>query len=26
VREGVLQRSVFKDGAVIDSVLYARVR
>jgi RimJ/RimL family protein N-acetyltransferase len=25
VREGVLRRSVFKDGAVIDSVLYARV-
>ena len=26
VREGVLQRSVFKDGEVIDSVLNARVR
>ncbi len=25
VREGVLRRSVFKDGEVIDSVLYARV-
>lgn len=25
VREGVLRRSVFKDGQVIDSVLYARV-
>ncbi len=26
VREGVLRRSVFKDGQLIDSVLYARVR
>ena len=26
VREGVLRRSVFKDGQVIDVVLYARVR
>lgn len=26
VREGVLQSSVFKDGEVVDSVLYARVR
>jgi ribosomal-protein-alanine N-acetyltransferase len=26
VREGVLRRSVFKDGRLIDSVLYARVR
>ncbi|MGH8664662.1 MAG: GNAT family N-acetyltransferase [Burkholderiales bacterium] len=25
-REGVLRRSVFKDGQVIDAVLYARVR
>jgi len=25
VREGVLRRSVFKDGRIIDSVLYARV-
>ncbi|MGQ0384514.1 MAG: GNAT family N-acetyltransferase [Gammaproteobacteria bacterium] len=25
-REGVLQRSVFKDGQLIDSVLYARVK
>ncbi len=25
VREGVLRQSVFKDGAIIDSVLYARV-
>jgi RimJ/RimL family protein N-acetyltransferase len=25
VREGVLRRSVFKDGALIDAVLYARV-
>lgn len=26
VREGVLRRSVFKDGQLLDSVLYARVR
>ena len=26
VREGVLRRSVFKDGQLIDAVLYARVR
>jgi ribosomal-protein-alanine N-acetyltransferase len=26
VREGVLRCSVFKDGQIIDSVLYARVR
>jgi len=26
VQEGVLRRSVFKDGQLIDSVLYARVR
>ncbi|HYH45703.1 MAG TPA: GNAT family protein [Thermoanaerobaculia bacterium] len=25
VREGVLRQSVFKDGEVIDSILYARV-
>lgn len=25
VREGVLRRSVYKDGEIIDSVLYARV-
>ncbi len=26
VREGVLRRSIFKDGQIIDAVLYARVR
>ena len=26
VREGVLRRSVYKDGQLIDSVMYARVR
>ena len=26
VREGVLKRSVFKDGQLIDSIMYARVR
>jgi RimJ/RimL family protein N-acetyltransferase len=26
VREGVLRRSVYKDGEIIDAVLYARVR
>jgi RimJ/RimL family protein N-acetyltransferase len=26
VREGVLRRSAFKDGQVIDTVLYARIR
>ena len=25
VREGVLRRSIFKDGQLIDSVLYARI-
>jgi RimJ/RimL family protein N-acetyltransferase len=25
VREGVLRRSIFKDGQVIDQILYARV-
>jgi RimJ/RimL family protein N-acetyltransferase len=26
VREGVLRQSIIKDGQIIDSVLYARVR
>jgi RimJ/RimL family protein N-acetyltransferase len=26
VREGVLRRSVFKDGQLIDTVLYARIK
>ena len=26
VREGVLRKSVFKDGKIIDAVIYARVR